>query len=251
MKNAVIIGAGNIGRGFIGQIFSDAGYEIVFLDVAAPLVDALNAAGAYPLELVSSDSAERRIISPVRAVNGRDPEAAARTIADADVLVTCVGAKALKFIVPNLTAGVRLRAAESGKPLNLLICENLMDADAVLRGLIDPHLTESEKALLGLVETSVGRMVPHPDKELLEKSRFSRARNGMATFPMTRMRGSGTRRTCPHSFPARRSVSWWNGSCTSTTWDTPLPHTSGCSADIPSSRTPSPIPPSAWSCARP
>ncbi len=169
MKNAVIIGAGNIGRGFIGQIFSDAGYEIVFLDVAAPLVDALNAAGSYPLELVSSDSAERRIISPVRAVNGRDPEAAARTIADADVLVTCVGAKALKFIVPNLTAGVRLRAAESGKPLNLLICENLMDADAVLRGLIDPHLTESEKALLGLVETSVGRMVPLPDKELLEK----------------------------------------------------------------------------------
>ncbi len=169
MKHAVIIGAGNIGRGFIGQIFSEAGYEIVFLDVAASLVDALNAAGSYPLELVDSASTERRIIAPVRAVNGRDADAAARTIADADVLVTCVGAKALKYIVPNLVAGVRLRAAGSGKPLNLLICENLMDADAILREWIAPLLTEKEAACLGLVETTVGRMVPLPDKELLEK----------------------------------------------------------------------------------
>ena len=126
------------------------------------------AAAAAALKALGGD-ADVRGVSRRRLPELMEELAAARALAAADALVTCVGAKALKFIVPNLTAGVRLRAAESGKPLNLLICENLMDADAVLRGLIDPHLTESEKALLGLVETSVGRMVPLPDKELLEK----------------------------------------------------------------------------------
>ena len=169
MKQAVIIGAGSIGRGFIGQLFSDAGWSVCFLDVAAPLVDALNAAGEYPLDIVSNRGTTRRIIAPVRAVSGRDSEAAARVTADADVCVTCVGAKALKFIVPNLAAGVRLRHAEGGGPLNLLICENLMDADAYLRGLLEQELTPEEMDSLGLVETSVGRMVPLPDPKLTER----------------------------------------------------------------------------------
>ena len=53
MKLAVIIGAGNIGRGFIGQLFSEAGWEVCCLDVAKPVVDALNEAGSYPLDIVS------------------------------------------------------------------------------------------------------------------------------------------------------------------------------------------------------
>ena len=123
MKTAVIVGAGNIGRGFIGQLFSEAGWEVCFVDVAAPVVDALNAAGEYPLEIVSNRGTERKIISPVRAVNGNDREAAARVTADADVCVTCVGTKAIRFIIPNLAAGIRLRTSEGGGPLNLLICE--------------------------------------------------------------------------------------------------------------------------------
>jgi mannitol-1-phosphate 5-dehydrogenase len=169
MKHAVIIGAGNIGRGFVGQLFSEAGWEVCFLDVSAPLVDALNEAGSYPLEIVSNTETVRKTVSPVRAVNGNDREAAARVTADADVCVTCVGAKALKYIVPNLAAGVRLRAAEGKGPLNLLICENLMDADALLCSLLEPVLTAEETDTLGLVETSVGRMVPLPDKSLTEK----------------------------------------------------------------------------------
>lgn len=169
MKTAAIIGAGNIGRGFIGQVFSEGDYEVVYIDVVEKTVNALNESHAYPLELVSSTGAERRLIQNVRAVNGNDRAAAARTIADCDICVTCVGAKAIKFVIPNIAAGVRLRYSESGRPLDLLICENLMDADQYIHSLLKEELTEAELASVGLVETSVGRMVPLPDQALLEK----------------------------------------------------------------------------------
>ena len=39
---AVMYGAGNIGRGFIAQLFSESGYEVTFIDVSGPLIEALN-----------------------------------------------------------------------------------------------------------------------------------------------------------------------------------------------------------------
>ena len=168
MKQAVIIGAGNIGRGFIGQIMSEAGYETCFVDVSEKVVGELNTRHEYPLEIVRTGGAKTLTITNVRAVNGNDREAAQRAIADCDICVTCVGAKAIKFIIPNLVGGIRLRYAETKRPFNLLICENLMDADKYIHSLLEPELTADELASVGLVETSVGRMVPIPDPELLK-----------------------------------------------------------------------------------
>ena len=104
-KKAVIIGAGNIGRGFIGQLMYEGGYDIVFIDVSDPLVDALNASGEYPLDIVSNRGSRRIIIKNVSAVNGKSADDAMRAIAGCDICVTCVGAKALKYIIPNPSAG--------------------------------------------------------------------------------------------------------------------------------------------------
>ncbi|MCU1631679.1 MAG: mannitol-phosphate 5-dehydrogenase, partial [Micrococcaceae bacterium] len=38
---AVHFGAGNIGRGFVGLLLHEAGYEVVFADVADALIDQL------------------------------------------------------------------------------------------------------------------------------------------------------------------------------------------------------------------
>lgn len=159
---AVIFGAGNIGRGFIGALFSEAGYEVTFIDVVPAVVEKLNADRAYPLVIVSSEGRAERTVTNVRAVDGNDPEAAARAIADCDIAATCVGAKAIKYIIPNFVRGAKLRFVESGRPLNLLICENLMDADEYIRGLLADQLSPEELSRIGLVETSVGRMVPVP-----------------------------------------------------------------------------------------
>lgn len=167
---AVMYGGGNIGRGFIGMLFSMSGYEVTFIDVAQPVIDGLNRDGRYPVRIVSNEGHEDIEVEHVRAVNGNDREAAAEAIAEADVMATAVGVNVLKFIVPNLAEGIRRRRARQGGPLNIIICENLVDANRVLEKLLKAELTKEEAAWLdeniGLVEASIGRMVPVQTEEM-------------------------------------------------------------------------------------
>ena len=104
---AIMYGGGNIGRGFIGATLSQSGYEVTFIDVAEPVVNALQQNHHYPVRYVSSDGFEDVIITNVTAVNGNDTEAASEAIASCDIMATAVGARILKFIVPNIVAGLR------------------------------------------------------------------------------------------------------------------------------------------------
>jgi len=45
---AVHFGGGNIGRGFIAELFHETGYRIVFVDVIDKLIDDLNALPSAP-----------------------------------------------------------------------------------------------------------------------------------------------------------------------------------------------------------
>lgn len=121
-------GGGNIGRGFIGATLSQSGYEVTFIDVAEPVVKALQEKHQYPVRYVSSEGYEDIMIEHVTAVNGNDQEAASEAIANCDIMATAVGARILKFIVPNIVAGLRKRWARTDAPLNIIICENLNDA---------------------------------------------------------------------------------------------------------------------------
>ena len=167
---AVMYGGGNIGRGFIGMLLSQSGYQVTFIDVAEPVVKHLQEKKSYPVRYVSSTGYEDVLVENVTAVNGNDTEAASDAIAQCDIMATAVGARILKFIVPNIVAGLRKRWAAGGGPLNIIVCENLMDANKVVEGMIKEHLTEAECArfdeTVGLVEASIGRMVPVQTEEM-------------------------------------------------------------------------------------
>ena len=170
MKQAVMYGGGNIGRGFIGATLSQSGYKVTFIDVAEPVVKALQEKEQYPVRYVSSEGHEDVMIEHVTAVNGNDQEAASEAIANCDIMATAVGARILKFIVGNIVAGLRKRWARDDRPLNIIICENLMDANKVMEGMLKDLLTDEEKKhfdeKVGLVEASIGRMVPVQTEEM-------------------------------------------------------------------------------------
>ena len=152
MKQAVMYGGGNIGRGFIGATLSQSGYEVTFIDVAEPVVKALQEKKQYPVRYVSSEGHEDVVIEHVTAVNGNDQEAASEAIANCDIMATAVGARILKFIVGNIVAGLRKRWARDDRPLNIIICENLMDANKVMEGMLKDLLTDEEKKHFVCVE---------------------------------------------------------------------------------------------------
>ncbi len=162
-------GGGNIGRGFIGALLSQSGYEVTFIDVAEPVVNYLQEQHRYPVRIVNTDGFEDVWVENVTAVNGNDPEAV-DVIANCDIMATAVGARILKFIVPNIVAGLRKRWSMNGDPLNIIICENLNDANKILEGMLKEQLTEEEQAkfdeTVGLVEASIGRMVPVQTEEM-------------------------------------------------------------------------------------
>ncbi len=168
--NAVMYGAGNIGRGFVGALFSQSGYRVTFIDVAKAVVERLHLSGRYPVRIVSDEGNRDTEITGVDAVDGGDPEAAAQAIAEADIMATAVGVKALPLIMPNLVSGLRRRFALGRPPLNILLCENLNDVHKVVEGLLRERMTAEEARLLndrvGLVEASIGRMVPVQTPEM-------------------------------------------------------------------------------------
>ena len=175
MKKAVMYGAGNIGRGFIGQLFHMSGYGISFIDVNMTVVDKLNTDGEYPIYITEGEGYREYLVTGVSGVDGRDNAAVAEAIADADIMATAVGVNILKFIAAPFALGVRRRMEKGVKePLNVIICENMIGADHYLATLVKENLNEEEKAYfdtyIALVEPSIGRMVPATPKELAEKN---------------------------------------------------------------------------------
>lgn len=165
MKKALMYGAGNIGRGFIGQLFSESGYEVVFVDVNTVILDKLNTDHQYPVRILTGREVREVIVKNARGVSGMEPEKVAEEIAEADIMATAVGVNILPRIVKPVAEGLKRRWAKGNmKPLNIIICENLLDANHILAGLIRQELDDSQKELfeklIGLVEASIGRMVP-------------------------------------------------------------------------------------------
>ena len=74
-------------------------------------------------------------VKPVRAVNSTT-EQAIDEIVSCDIMATAVGVNILPQIAPVIAKGVVARMERSGKPLDIILCENQLEADVLMRGWI-------------------------------------------------------------------------------------------------------------------
>ena len=159
---AVQFGAGNIGRGFVGLLLHEGGYELVFSDVAAALVEAIDAASQYTVHAVGEGGGDT-VVTGFRALNSAtDPDAVADEVATAEVATTAVGPTILRFVAPLLVEGLRRRSA-SLAPLQVMACENAINATDVLRGEMQAVAGDDWDALAAravFANTAVDRIVP-------------------------------------------------------------------------------------------
>lgn len=160
---AIQFGAGNIGRGFIGAVLSQAGYELVFADVVEELLNQINTRKEYTVHVSDHNSYDIQVKN-VRAVNSSGPDAVAE-IVDADIITTAVGLRILKFVAPSIAKGLAARK-EAGieKPLNVIACENGLRATSQLKDLVfaqlDPEVAEWAGKHVGFPDAAVDRIVP-------------------------------------------------------------------------------------------
>ena len=163
MKKAIQFGAGNIGRGFIGAVLSEAGYHVVFADVNELVVNKINEDGKYTVAIMDTECTEQ-VITNISAVDSRSPELA-KEIAQAQVVTTAVGLGILPRIAGALAAGIAERQAQSITDyLNVIACENGLRASSQLKEHVYSHLSDEQKAYadeyVAFPDCSVDRIVP-------------------------------------------------------------------------------------------
>jgi mannitol-1-phosphate 5-dehydrogenase len=155
---AVHFGAGNIGRGFVGLLLHEGGYDLVFSDVAGALVDAINATDSYTVHEAGPGGVDR-VVSGYRAVNSADdPDAVADEVATADVVTCAVGPTVLRFIAPAIAAGLARRSPDL-PPLQVMACENAIGATDQLRAEIEKIDADAAGRAV-YANTAVDRIVP-------------------------------------------------------------------------------------------
>ena len=169
MKYFVQFGAGNIGRSFIGQLFSRAGYEVIFIESALPLVRIINKKREYRIIIKKNDTPDEEIvIRNIQALHIDETQAVRNAILKADYVATSVGASALSAVAPILADGIEFRFVQRPhKPIDIIIAENIRYGAEYLKNLLSARLPEGFPidAYVGLVETSIGKMVPIMRKE--------------------------------------------------------------------------------------
>lgn len=160
---ALHIGAGKIGRGFIGAQIAQSGFELTFADVNGELIEALNAQKSYTLHIMERDG-ESQTITSFNAVEIGSEEFFER-FTDADIVTTAVSMKVLPELASIIAAALQRRCINNCKStLNIICCENGVRATSQLKNYVTQHLDADTERwcsdMVGFADCAVDRIVP-------------------------------------------------------------------------------------------
>ena len=145
---AVHFGAGNIGRGFIGNLLNESGYEVCFVDVNSDMINEINKDKSYLVQLLGDEKGLKKIL-PVSALNSRTQEnEVIEEIVTADLITTSVGVNNLVNIAPVIAKGLVKRINKMISGVDVIANENAINASSTLKEEVLKLLTKEEADLV-------------------------------------------------------------------------------------------------------
>lgn len=146
-RKLTIIGAGNIGRGVVGSIFFEAGYELTFIDSNEGLLKQMGENGHYTVQRLGTDKKETIVVSGYKVISVKDQEAVNTALAETDLVTCCVYKGAFETICNHLAEAIAKRA-EKGRahPYNILLCVNALGAPEYFEKNLRKRLSGNKEA---------------------------------------------------------------------------------------------------------
>ena len=170
-EKIVVFGAGATGRGHVGLLAWQAGFDMVFVDRKPELVDALKRRGRYTVRLYGEQCQEVEV-SGYRVYDAVERATIAEEIREAALVLTAVFDQNLSDVAQTIALGLAACArAGRTKPLNCIACENMMDSSTQLgrhvRALLGPQELAWCDQYAGFPDCMISRVVPRPEPDPL------------------------------------------------------------------------------------
>ncbi|MDR1363494.1 MAG: mannitol-1-phosphate 5-dehydrogenase [Spirochaetaceae bacterium] len=172
-RNAVHFGAGNIGRGFIGEVLFRNGFHIDFVDINETIIDELRSRGSYKIEFAGKTK-DYLTVSGVSGINSKtDGDKVIDAVASADIVTTAIGPAVLPRIAELIARGIEARREKNpNAALDVIACENMIGGSEFLAGEVRKYLSTDAlsyaRDYIGFPNAAVDRIVPvqHHDDPL-------------------------------------------------------------------------------------
>jgi len=178
---ATHFGAGNIGRGFIGEILAKNGFSIEFVDINETIINALMSRKGYTIELAEESKQQIQVANVTGINNQKNPEAVIDSVATSQIVTTAIGPNILPFIAELIAKGIQKRRANQvTEKLDVIACENMIWGSQFLFEKVKAYLTREDldyvNQYVGFPNAAVDRIVPiqhHDDPLFVSVEPFS------------------------------------------------------------------------------
>lgn len=175
-KSAIHIGAGNMGRGFIGPLLSKNGYNVIFLDSDQALVDKINKEQSYTVEMVG-DKPETIQIDNVSAITSKQVESNSGAydgvVNGVSVITTSVGIEVVPYLAKTVAKIIKIRSKHNIEThLNIISCEETIRATSLLKqktmGVLDREYHDYARQYVRFIDSVADRLAPIQPHEATE-----------------------------------------------------------------------------------
>jgi len=153
---AVVIGAGRIGCGFVGQMLHRSGHEVCLVG-RGPVVDHLTRANGYVVRVTDGRTVYDQPVDGIRVLDAGATAEIEAEIAGSELVCTAVGPGALDTAAATLARGL----AAARHPVNVIAFENAEDAGPRLRRLVAAQAGIDTAVRHGFSGAVVNRVVAH------------------------------------------------------------------------------------------